>query len=233
MIETIESAEVVSEVAAIEAEIPTTTEQDVEVGQPETVVAEASENSEEPQDVAAEVEHIDAPDEETLIAEADVQNAAVYVTTSTMTQETISMYDTETGTSVTDTSIRDVRVEERIEDATIEVAAAEEPSDEEETVAEVSEPEGVVAEEAHTDEAPAIQVDYAQVIAELQAALNDLRNELADIRNERIVAEAKKADEAANAINPFIAEISAPKKYSLLESERDSSVKSYSLLEKA
>lgn len=227
MIDMIESAEVVAEVQKNESEAPETIEIPVESGEPEVVVAEVTEDSAE-SDVVAEVEHTDAPAEESpVIAEAtaenaEAQNAAVHMHTSTFTRETTEIYDDQTGTSVVESTTHEVRTHERMDDVSLEVQIGEEASVNAEE--EISEPAPV--------EASAQNDTSSDVIAELQKAIASLQEEIRELRAERIVAETKKSEEAAAEINPFVAEISAPKKYSLLESEKTSS-NAYSLLEKA
>lgn len=227
MIDVIESAEVVAEVQKNESEAPETTEIPVESGEPEVVVAEVTEDSAE-SDVVAEMEHTDAPAEESpVIAEAtaenaEAQNAAVHMHTSTFTRETTEIYDDQTGTSVVESTTHEVRTHERMDDVSLEVQIGEEASVNAEE--EISEPAPV--------EASAQNDTYSSVIAELQKAIASLQEEIREMRAERIVAETKKSEGTAAEINPFVAEISAPKKYSLLESEKASS-NAYSLLEKA
>lgn len=221
----------VIESAAVEPEVlenapaSETTEPNTETGEPEVVVAEVEVSSEEeqtpaePEVVAAEVEPVAASAEEAPV-ESDAQNAEVYVMTETSTRETVDVYDTQTGVSVTEVTLHEVRTHERVEDAVLVVETAEN-----ETPA--SEQTEVAAEEA-----PATLPDYAQVISELQASMDALRKELAELRAQHVVAETQ--EDPAAAINPFVAEISAPKKYSLLESDKPStSTHAYSLLEKA
>lgn len=224
MNDVIESAAVETEVLE-NAPASDSTELNTEAGEPEVVVAEAEDCSEEeqesaePEDMAAEMEPAAAPAEEADV-ESEAQNAEVYVTTETRICETVDMYDSETGVYVTETTSHEVRTNERVEDATLVVEVAE---------AETEEPKQV---ETAADETPAVVPDYVKVISELQASVDALRNELAELRAQRVVAEVK--DDSAAAINPFVAEISAPKKYSLLESDKPStSGNAYSLLEKA
>lgn len=233
MIDVIESAEVTTSVAVVELAADEVTAPSVENGEPETVVAEvAEETSVESEEVIAETEASDVPaEDEDVSAEAEVvaeesvdenaeaQNAELHVVTETSTRETVDIFDSETGTSVTEVTIHEVRTHERIEDAELVVEIAE---------VEVAAEE--VSNDAVAEAAKESTPDYAQVIAELRDAMEALRNELKEIRQERFAAEAKA--NAGEMLNPFVAEISAPKKYSLLESEKTSST-GYSLLEKA
>lgn len=220
MIDVIESAEVVAEVEAHEPEAVEATENPVESGEPEVVVVEVAEDSVEPEVMVAEVEPDNAPAEESVVAESEAQNAEVHVSTNTYTRETTEVYDDKTGTSVVESTTHEIYTHERVPEVTLEIQIGEEVTAEEE----ISEPAPAIEASAQNDTS-------SEVIAELQRAIETLRQEIADMRAERIVAEAEKPDTSAD-INPFVAEIAAPVKYSLLESERPSS-HAYSLLEKA
>lgn len=222
MIDAIESAEVVAEVEAHEPEAADTTEIPADTGEPEAVVAEVAEDPAEPEDVVAEVEPVEAPAEESIMVESEAQNAEVHVSTNTFTCETTEVYDDQTGTSVIESTTHEIRTHERVPEATLEIQVGEEMVAQEE----ISEPAPVIEASAQNDTS-------SDMIAELQRAIETLRQEIADMRAERIVAEAEKPDASAE-INPFIAEIAAPKKYSLLESDKPSgNGNAYSLLEKA
>lgn len=238
------------ESAAAEAEVlvndpaPESAETNADTKAIETVVAEVeanevpAENEEveiaETIEVAAEVEGADVPAEEVASAEPEKQSAAVYVTTETSTRETVDVYDNETGVSVTEVTLHEVRTHERIDEATLNVAEADVAAEEQD--AQAAEQAEQIAEQPVDVAAPAIvpeTPDFAKLIAEMQEAMNELRSELNELRAERVVAEAH-VDETAHTINPFVAEITAPKRYSLLESDAPSrNSHAYSLLEKA
>lgn len=258
MIDVIESAESTGEVEAIEPIAEAADKSNSEISnlenvECETVVAEIEESISEPQDVVEEMEHSSASIEdsvnegEEIVSETESENidsesvnASVYVTTETVVRETTSVHDPETCISVHETNIHEIRIEEVVEAAELEIetaetsqensehhdAAAEQAVAEQEVAAEqevVAEQEIAVAEETADD--------TSSIIADLQASIAALRKELNELRAEHIAAE-EKADRSAESINPFVAEISAPKKYTLLDSERSSS-NNYSLLEKA
>ena len=67
-----------------------------------------------------------------------------------------------------------------------------------------------------------------ETIAELMDVINDLKTEIAELKEQKHVAEVKTV---SNEINPFMGELNATGKYSLLE--KDTKTASYSLLEKA
>lgn len=101
-------------------------------------------------------------------------------------------------------------------------------------------------------EMASVQPDWAKLIAELQENIACLRKEIAELKLQEIVAcetVVAQAQEAAEeevvaervtadaqeeniAFNPFMASISAPKKYALLEKE-EKPVNKYALLERA
>lgn len=227
MIDVIESAEIVAEVQTDEPKATETIETPVDSGEPEIVVAEITEDSAEP-DVVAEVEHTDALTEDSAVSaeaiteNAEAQNAAVHMHTSTFTRETTEIYDDQSGTSVVESTTHEVRTHERMEDVALEVQVGEESSVNAEE--EISEPAPVEA---------SVQNDTSfEAIAELQKAIASLQEEIRELRAERVVAETNALNNSAAEINPFVAEISAPVKYSLLESEKPSN-RAYSLLEKA
>ena len=67
-----------------------------------------------------------------------------------------------------------------------------------------------------------------EMIAELMDIINGLKTEIAELKEQKHVAEVKTV---SNEINPFMGELNATGKYSLLE--KDTKTASYSLLEKA
>jgi len=92
--------------------------------------------------------------------------------------------------------------------------------------------EGGKDEEETVEDPPVINVEQKktaeQMIAELMEMVNSLKSEIAELKEQKVNAEAK---QVTAEINPFMGEISAKGKYSLLEKEPKRT--SYSLLEKA
>lgn len=92
--------------------------------------------------------------------------------------------------------------------------------------------EGGEDEEETVEDPPVINVEQKktaeQMIAELMEMVNSLKSEIAELKEQKVNAEAK---QVTAEINPFMGEISAKGKYSLLEKEPKRT--SYSLLEKA
>lgn len=206
MTDVIESVEMVAEESA---EAPA-----------EEVVAQTEEtaevSSEEPETIQAEEQPV----------EASTETAEVYVSLEHTEIERVHTYDSDTGVS-TDVI---VTTEERAYGLTPETAnsAVAEAEEVIETAEEAT--EEVVAEEAPAEEHAAEQVvaeNPADVIAELRAAISALQHEVAELRAVRVVAEQNKEEE----VNPFMAEISTPVRYSLLESVEKPA--SRSLLERA
>lgn len=75
-------------------------------------------------------------------------------------------------------------------------------------------------------------INYAEVIAELQTKIANLEASIAELKKSDNVC-AEVINPGMNTINPFMAEISSPKKYSLLERETKTKNTERSLLERA
>lgn len=217
--------------------------------QPETeeVVAEEIETAEEIEnsEQQTEVETAEA-EERTEIAQEQPADETAEVRVSLHHHEcdTVSTYDTETGISTETT----VTVNESVYGVPAEgiaqaTTAEEQVESAEEQVAEIEESETVDASEKSDDEEDekkcgmtASEKMLEQVIAELAA----MRKELEELRMIRAEEQSEEAEEVIaeteheiaeiEAPNPFIAEISTPRRYSLLES---TATEGYSLLEKA
>ena len=235
MPDVIETVEVVAEEAAEEAiaEVEETTyeEQPVETAaEIETVHAgrcekpEKEENAEEQEEIA-EAEH-------------GVEQAEIYVTQSHRETDATCVYDSDTGATIEIIETREVtehgELTETIQAAPAEQAAAEEVASVEEQTEVAEQVETVetdasveVAEDAHTEET---QNEITALIAELQAQVEALRAQIVEMQateTQKQIAEVESVEE----INPFIAEISAPNRSTLLDSA--DKVTGYSLLEKA
>ena len=177
----------------------------------ETVVAEtevktAAEN--ETQQETAEVKP-----EENVQAEENKENAEVYVTeTHTEINETCA-YDTDTGDSA----------EQRVVvETTTRTTAEEEKATAEEQVAEQTE-----EEEKEEDEEDKEVASLQNAIAELRKELAEMQTSVEDIR--KLFAEQEK--KLSESVNPFMAEINQPKKYTLLDEQEHVSREHYSLLD--
>lgn len=122
-----------------------------------------------------------------------------------------------------------------------------------EVVAECESEEDEPEEDSDNKETAEVRTDWAVLIAEIRDSIESLRKELAEIRNipenaaaviaeevlseenesETVVAESIVGDTQEEPLmNPFMASISAPKKYSLLDKEEKPAHK-YSLLDRA
>jgi len=122
-----------------------------------------------------------------------------------------------------------------------------------EVVAECESKEDEPEEDPDNKETAEVRLDWAVLIAEIRESIESLRKELAEIRNipenaaaviaeevlseenesETVVAESITGDTQEEPLmNPFMASISAPKKYSLLDKEEKPAHK-YSLLDRA
>ena len=203
------------------------TEQIAEVTEEEPIVEVAEEAAEE---VVAQEE----PEETQVNAEeaqAETETAEVYVTHESTQEEYVSTYDTDTDVS-TSQCITVRTVERGPAEATPTPAPIAENTEEEKHEDEAQ--EKVDAESEHVPDN-----SQANLIAELCASVKALAAELATIKeslahHEEVTAEAEQPQEAeASAeevvaevedkkwtlLNPFVSEMSVPKKYTLLEKD--------------
>ena len=201
------------------------------------VIAEEVENTEA---VVAETEVAETEVAETEVAETEVAET-IYVTQCHTEVDCVNAYNSETGEEIHE------RVEiETVHRTAVEIAEEDnDQEDEQEDNTECAEAE-VVAEcdseneednepEDDNKEVAEQEPNWATLIAELRNDIAQLRNELAEIRSipedaaaviaEEILSENNEpemviAETAAEPLmNPFMASISAPKKYSLLDKE--------------
>lgn len=197
---------------------------------------------------------------EVAVAENEIAETIV-VTHEHVEHDTTRAHNCDTGEEVvqhvTVETISRTPVEIAEDEAKTEDDTEDEDKDdtEEEVVAEseVASEENKEAPEEDKKECAEETPDWAVLIAELQNAIAELRNELSELRNipenaaaviaeeilsentenETVVAESITGDaEDAVLMNPFMASISAPKKYSLLDKE-EKSARKYSLLDRA
>lgn len=195
--------------------------------------------------------------EETIEESASKEEEVAAVVTTQRHEETVTTfaYDTESGKEVSqsvtvETTTRDCQEGQLVETTDgVHVAETETPGEEpaEETdpvednepTEEPSDPEPEEPVEddqtEESDEEPATDATDSkkktaeQMIAELAAVIDSLKAEIAELKQQKEVAEQKTVTAE---INPFMSDFNAKSKYSLLE-KADANDRSYSLLEKA
>lgn len=218
MTDVIENAEVVESIVGEEQAEPAAEEVVAEEASEEQVIAE-SEPAEEQVEVAQEEEaqaEEDKPEE--------TETAEVCVSVNHFETETVRSYDTETGVETVVTQ----SVEESVYGIPAEGQAQA-------VSAEAEEPEVEVAQKERT----ASEQMLDRVIAELEAVRKELaemkasRNQPEEIVAEEVLSKVsvETIPDEGSIVNPFIAEISTPRRYSLLESAAKN--EGYSLLERA
>lgn len=227
-------AEELAEQAQVEetAENAETEATEIASAEPETAEAEKAE------EVTAETEQVEETAEKAEEDKtAEKETAAVVVRESHYEDHTVSAYDQETGKevrqSVTVSTETIERQDGQIVEATDGVHVAEEviadgdtPGD---TPSDPKEPEDEEVETPANDAVDSKKKTAEQLIAELTAVVETLKNEIAEMKEAKVVAEAQTMTAE---INPMMGEITAKNKYSLLE-KATSGDRSYSLLEKA
>ena len=219
----------------------------------ETDQPELAENESSPE-TAQEVQSEEEKQEEAACKKkekAEEETAAVVMHENHVERTTQSAYDTETGKEVfqavtveTETSnvvegnlvetVDGVHVAEA-SDSDPSVVAEEDSGDAKKEVAADDDPEDPQDGDESNDETPdeINQDSYdskkktaEQLIAELMEVVNSLKNEVAELKEQKTEAKS-----VVGEINPFMGTISTENKYSLLE--KDTKNISYSLLEKA
>ena len=207
--------------------------------EPEAAEVQETETAEKAEEVATEkVEEAAEKAEEDETAEKDKkkcgedETAAVVVHESHYEDHTVSAYDQETGKEVRQTvSVSTETIERQdgqIVEATDGIHVAEEIIADGDTP--VSDPEEPEEEETPANDAVDSKKKTAeQLIAELTAVVESLKNEIAEMKEAKAVAEVQTMTAE---VNPMMGEITAKNKYSLLE-KASSNDRSYSLLEKA
>lgn len=207
MSDVIESAEVVAEETVAETAVPPEAEailaeEEAEptATEPEEIQAEASEPEKEEDE-----EQPEEPEEED---EEHKETAQVYTRVTHVEHDSVHTYDNETGVE----HEINVTTEERVSVPNPEEAAAEAVAETTEEVQAEAEPEEVVAEEVPAEPDP---------LAVMREEIAELKKLVAEMREQHVVAEKEPeapVSDNGNEVNPFIAEISTPVKYSLLES---------------
>lgn len=194
---------VVAEVNAEAATEEKVQQETAEVKEEEVQVAE-SKKEDDPEEEKKEEEQ-DEPEE-------NKENAEVRVVEEHTEINQTTAYDTETGDEISERVVHEVTTYSTAEDNTSKEAAAEEAKEEQ-------------AECKDEDEKKKASVEEA--IAELRKELSELRTGIEDVR--KLFAEQEKKN--FESVNPFMAELSQPKKYSLLDEEEHTSTQHYSLLD--
>jgi len=235
-------------------EEPVTTEEPTVAEEPvvaETTQQEAETEPEENAEIAETEESAACKDEDEKTSEtAEQQNAAVYVREEVKQEHSTYAHDTESGVDVyqhveVETSVSHVEPEAQIVEAddgvhiaengdgdganSGESGASEEPASGS-TDDPNQEDQGQTTPPGNTDEAP-VTVDDSkkqtaeQLIAELAEQVEALRNEIAELKEAKAVAEVKTVTAE---INPIMADIRSEGRFSLLE--KDDKPTTYSLL---
>lgn len=207
MCDVIESAEVVAEETVAETTVPPEAEAIVAEEETEPTATEPEEIRAEESDPEKDDE--EQPEETEDDEEEHKETAQVYTTVTHVEHDSVRTYDNETGVE----HEMQVTTEERVFIPEAETAEAVAKTAEEAVQAEAEEAhEEVVAEEAPAEPDP---------VAALREEIAELKKLIAEMREQHVVAEEElETPVSANGdeVNPFIAEISTPVKYSLLES---------------
>ena len=201
------------------------------------IIAEEEQTEEVFTEVAEKIvdnENVSAEEVETHEEIAEEENAEVHVSVDTIERETVRTYDTETGIETVET----VCVEKETYNLTVDdvrpvAEVAENNTEETEETAECDcekEKEEQPQDEQMKEDAACgkKKKENAEVIEELIASINELKQEIAELKAAHVVAEIKTAEQ----VNPFMSSMETSNKYSLLESVK-SNADSRSLLEKA
>lgn len=241
-----------SEMAEVEtkAEVAETEATPVE----ETVQAEVIETEAEQPELAEEETEETAEEEESeeetsackKKEKAEEENAEVYVTETTTEAHEVYAYDTETGKNVHQEVVIRTTTDDMLEGTLVEAqdgmhiaeeTATEEAAEEtaEDSTEEADTPVETPAET--TVETPAETAEEvpdsteskktAELIAEMAKAIESLKAEIAELKEQKQIAEAKTVTAE---INPMVDDIHCTSKYTLLE--KDERTTSYSLLQK-
>ena len=233
VIETVEIvAEEVADEAIAEAEETISEEQPVET---------AAENDTVQAGQCGKPEKREKAEEQTEAEEQNepvVEQAEVYVTQTHREVDDTCIYDSDTGNSIEVRMTREVTEHGKLPEevqavpaeqtATAEeIASAEEQPEVAEQVESVEVIENAEVSEVVPEDA---QSDIAAVIAELQNQIETLRAQIAEMQAPATQTQIAEVN-SEESVNPFIAEISAPKQFSLLDVA--DKVTGYSLLEKA
>lgn len=193
-------------------------EAEVETAAEEKVQQETAEVKSEPEVEVAAAQEEEKPEDEESKEEAPEENketAEIVVNKEHTEIDNVSAYDTDTCEEVRETVVHTVETRTYAENAEANVVAEE-------------------SAEAEKKEEAECKGDEKKEAAELQEAIAELRKELAEMRTgiedfRKLFAEQEK--QRFESVNPFMAELNQPKKYSLLDEEEHSSQQHYSLLD--
>ena len=199
----------------------------------EEIVAEETENSVENTQLAEESQVNTEESEQTEDAQinAEEETAEVYVTHVTEQRETVRTYDDSTGVETSQTVVVENYAHGPANDSPAPAMAETDCDPEDDD----KDKEQIDAESEHVPE-----TDQTDVIAELKNSIQMLASELATLKetlsHHEEVAEQQaepatvtaEAEKTWSLINPFVADIGAPRKYSLLD--KDEHTTSYTLL---
>lgn len=222
----------------------------------EVVEQEVVAETEAPETQVAEAEVAEVTTAETEIAET------VVITQNHVEHDTVRAYNCDTGEEAVqhvtvETTVRtpvQIAEEENNEDDNKEVVAESEVVAENDADDDEKENQKDADDDDDKKACAEVNPDWATIIAELKSTLDDLRKEIAELRripenaaaviaeeilsteneSETVVAESIIGDteQEEPLMNPFMASISAPKKYSLLDKE-EKPARKYSLLDRA
>lgn len=189
----------------------------------EIAETEEIENIETAEEVIADSteETAEVSEEATAEAETDTETAEVYVREQHTTIDEVRAYDPDEHSEVCENVVHTVEVNYVAEDAeNNEVAERTDEEKEEETE------EDIEAECKEKKCADTEVSELRQMIAELKSELDQVKQELAETKSKKVSASEQ------TKINPFMAEMTVPKKYSLAEREGTVRERSYRLLER-
>ena len=231
-----EMAEVENKAEVVETEAAQPEVAEVEETKEETseVDAACKEKKEKAEEETAEVVVREFHDESHTQVAFDTESGKEVRQTVTISTESTNVTDGELVESVDGVHVAEAEIAEADGDTPAGENAGD--STTEDTPSEGGEDgegeEGGEGGEETVEDPPVINVEQKktaeQMIAELMEVVNSLKSEIAELKEQKVNAEAK---QVTAEINPFMGEISAKGKYSLLEKEPKRT--SYSLLEKA
>ena len=217
----------------------------------ENIVQAEIEVAEQTTEVVAETETVVDENVE-VVAETETAER-IYVTRNHVEHDSMTAYDPENGQEIEQRVTVETTTRDSVEIAEEEADVEEDQTENETEVTAESE----VSAECDTDDEDKTECGSATstldiLIAELKGSIEALRKEIAELKNTsedsvEIIAEASESDADATVtaesitgdveqqesfVNPFMASISVPKKYSLLDKDEKTTHK-YSLLERA
>lgn len=226
-----------AEVVETEAAQPEVAEVEETKEEPSEVDAACKEKKEKAEEETAEVVVREFHDESHTQVAFDTESGKEVRQTVTISTESTNVTDGELVESVDGVHVAEAEIAEADGDTPADPPAGDPPTGDntgDSTTGDTpgKDEEGGEDEEETVEDPPVINVEQKktaeQMIAELMEMVNSLKSEIAELKEQKVNAEAK---QVTAEINPFMGEISAKGKYSLLEKEPKRT--SYSLLEKA